>query len=138
VAGVFRGEARAAAAAKIATVSLKPGSIRFSQSSVNGVEEIAASMRKSGWVGEPVDVVRMADGKLTAFDNTRVLAAQKAGIDVQAVIRDANDAFAAGRWTPRSGVQPATWGDAVGARIQLQNPTFRNTYPNGSPYTGSK
>ena len=47
----------AAAAEGVAT--LDASAIRFSQSSVNGVEEIANSMRASGWVGSPVDVVSM-------------------------------------------------------------------------------
>ena len=117
--------------------SLSPASIRFSQSSVNGVEELAASMRANGWKGAPIDVVRMSDGTLTTFDNTRVLAAQRAGINVQAVVHQPGEAFPAGRWTPRNGVQPVTWEDAVRARIQQQNSGYRNTYPSGSPYTGS-
>jgi hypothetical protein len=79
----------------------------------------------------------MSDGFLTAFDNTRLLAAQRAGIDVQAVVHEAGETFPAGRWTPKNGVQPITWEDAVKARIQQQNSIFRNTYPSGSPYTGS-
>lgn len=126
-----------AKAAATGVTSLSPSLIRFSQSSVNGVDEITASMRAHGWNGAPIDVVRMSDGALTTFDNTRLLAAQRAGINVQAVVRDAAEAFPACRWTPRSGVQPATWGDAVGARIQQQSSGFRNTYPNGSQYTGS-
>ncbi|NJD06126.1 MAG: hypothetical protein FIA97_06465 [Methylococcaceae bacterium] len=94
-------------------------------------------MRANGWQGAPIDVVRMSDGALTTFDNTRVLAAQRAGIDVQALIHNAGDAFPAGRWTPRSGVQPSTWEEAVQVRIQQQNSVFRNTYPSGSPFTGS-
>lgn len=125
------------AASATDVLSLSPSAIRFSQSSVNGVDAIVASMRANGWQGAPIDVVRMSDGGLTTFDNTRLLAAQRAGINVQATVRDAGDAFPAGRWTPRSGVQPQTWGDAVQARIQQQNSGFRNTYPNGSPYTGS-
>jgi len=117
--------------------SLSPSMIRFSQSSVNGVEEITASMKANGWQGAPIDVVRMGDGMLTSFDNSRLLAAHRAGINVQAVVREAGDSFPANRWTPRSGVQPATWGGAINARIQQQNSKFRNTYPNGSPYTGS-
>src|SRR5262249_46496741 len=100
--------------------SLKPDDIRFSQSSVNGVKEIAESMQKNGWQGEPIDVVRMSDGKLTTFDNTRVLAAQRAGIEVQANVHEGTEAFPAGRWTPKNGVQPSTWEDAVKARIQQQ------------------
>ncbi len=128
---------REASVAAKGVTSLSPSSIRFSQSSVNGVDEIAASMRAYGWKGAPIDVVRMSDGSLTTFDNTRLLAAQRAGIDVQATVRGATEAFPAGRWTPKSGVQPATWEDAVRARIEQQNSGFRSTYPNGSPYTGS-
>lgn len=83
-------------------------------------------------------VVLMGDGALTTFDNTRVLAAQRAGISVRAIVRDAGDPFPTGRWTTRNGIQPATWGDAVQARIQQQNRVFRNAYPNGSPFTGSE
>jgi len=45
-------------AARSNATKLDPGSIRFSQSSVNDVGEVASSMRSNGWVGEPVDVVR--------------------------------------------------------------------------------
>ncbi|EIC30812.1 hypothetical protein Metal_3137 [Methylomicrobium album BG8] len=31
----------------------------------------------------------------------------------------------------------AAWEEAVQARIQQQNGVFRNTYPSGSPFTGS-
>ena len=33
----------------------------------------------------------MSDGKLTTIDNTRVVAAREAGIDIQAIIHDANE-----------------------------------------------
>ncbi|WP_143742420.1 hypothetical protein [Roseateles chitinivorans] len=81
IAKVRQGAVGFSVAAKGVT-SLSPASIRFSQSSVNGVEEIAASMRANGWKGAPIDVVRMSDGSLTTFDNTRLLAAQRAGINV--------------------------------------------------------
>lgn len=41
-------------------------------------------MRTNGWKGDPVDVVKMPDGKLTSMDNTRIAAAREAGIDVKA------------------------------------------------------
>lgn len=41
-------------------------------------------MKAKGWDGDPIDVVRMPDGNLTTIDNTRVLAARYAEIDVQA------------------------------------------------------
>lgn len=43
--------------------------IRYSQSSVNGSNDIIQSMRESGWKGEPIDVVEMPDGIYTTIDN---------------------------------------------------------------------
>ena len=100
---------------------IDPSTIRFSQSSVSNVDEITTSMRANGWTGDPIDIVRMQDGALTTFDNTRVLAASRAGIDVQAVVRNADEAFPASRWTAKDGTVPATWGDAVTLRTQQQN-----------------
>ena len=73
------------------TKSLDPSKIRFSQSSVNGAGDITQSMKANGWQGEAIDVVRMGDNGLTTLDNTRVLAASRAGINVQANIRNAAD-----------------------------------------------
>jgi len=70
-------------------------------------------MRANGWVGEPVDVVRMPDRGLTAVDNTRLLAAHEAGIPVQARINEFGDPLPGSRvdslTTPKGGV-PSTWG----------------------------
>ena len=74
----------AAKAIKSGTATINPNDIRFSQSSVNGASEIIDSMKAKGWDGDPIDVVRMPDGNLTTIDNTRVLAARYAEIDVQA------------------------------------------------------
>jgi hypothetical protein len=119
--------------------SLAPSAIRLSQSSVNGVEDIASSMRANGWVGDPIDVVRMPDGGLTAIDNTRVIAAHQAGIDVQATIRGFDELLPEeyiGRFTTPKGGAPSTWGDALLNRIGGQNSIYGNTYPFGSPFTG--
>jgi len=117
---------------------LDPGSIRFSQSSVNDVGEVASSMRANGWVGEPVDVVRMPDGGLTTVDNTRVLAAHEAGIPVHVRINEFGDPLPGSRvdslTTPKGGV-PSTWGEGVTNRIGNQNAPFRNRWPNGAPFT---
>ena len=123
----------------VAAEGVAPGAIRFSQSSVNGAADIADSMRANGWVGDPIDVVRMPDGGLTAVDNTRVLAAHQAGIDVQATVHGFDDAlpgqFVDCFTTPKGGA-PSTWGDAIMNRIGSQNSGFRTTYPYGSPITG--
>lgn len=39
-------------------------------------------MKANGWKGDAIDVVRMGDGGLTTLDNTRVLAASRAGVNV--------------------------------------------------------
>lgn len=106
---------------------------------MNGAAKIIESMNANGWVGDPIDVVRMPDSGLTTIDNTRVVAAHQAGIDVQALIHGFDDLlppeFIDRFITPKGGV-PSTWGDAIMNRIGAQNSLFRNTYPFGSPFTG--
>lgn len=118
---------------------INPNNIRFSQSSVNGAKEITDSMKGNGWKGSPIDVVKMPDGNLTTIDNTRVLAAKYAGIDVKANVYNANDPISADiaqRFISRNGQIPQTWGEAVTNRINNQNSAYRKTYPNGSNITG--
>ena len=118
------------------SVHLSPGSIRYSQRSVNGSKEITESMKRNGWLGAAIDVVRMDDGELTTLDNTRVVAARIAGIEVVANVhrydeqissQEQRDRFAA----PRGGV-PDTWGQAVENRIGRQGTSFKRKYPRGS------
>ena len=120
-------------------VSLDPRTVRQSQTSVNDAAEIIDSMKSNGWAGDPVDVVRMPDGGLTTVDNTRVVAAGHAGIDVQANIREFDeeitDPMRIFTLTTKKGV-PSTWGDAVTLRIGKQAGPYRRTYPMGSPWTG--
>ncbi len=96
---------------KTEVASISPNEIRFSQSSVNGVNEITKSMETNGWVGEPVDVVKMSDGQLTTVDNTRVLAANNAGINVESIIHVENETIPlndAIRFISRNGEIPDT------------------------------
>lgn len=91
-------------------------------------------MRRDGWNGAPIDVVKMPDGKLTTIDNTCVASAREAGIDVQAVVRGYDDPLPADmieRFTTKRGV-PSTWGEAISLRIQKQKASFRNNNPMGS------
>lgn len=122
-----------------AIYEISPKLVRFSQRTVNDVAAVAKSMRRRGWRGAPIDVVEMADGGFTAVDNTRVLAAHRAGIDVHAVIHGADELLPAesvGRFTTKAGV-PRTWGDAIRLRIQNQGAAYRKRYPSGSPITGA-
>nr|WP_288829019.1 PAAR-like protein [uncultured Clostridium sp.] len=114
--------------------SINPNEIRFSQSSVNGADDIITSMKKDGWVGDPIDVVKMPDGSYTTIDNTRVAAAREAGINVQANVHNYNDPLPSNfvnRFTTPKGV-PSTWGEATNLRILKQNSAFRGNYPSGS------
>lgn len=116
--------------------SIKPNEIRFSQNSVNGSEEIIESMKRRGWQGDPIDVVRMDDGELTTLDNTRVVAARAAGIDVKANVHGYNDPLpdqvTRRRFTTPKGGVPQTWGQAVENRIGKQSSRFRKNNPRGS------
>ena len=67
---------------------LDPKDIRFSQSSVNDAADLTHSIKTKGWAGDLVDVVRMSDSKLTTIDNTRILAASRADLKVQARIHE--------------------------------------------------
>ncbi|MED1599181.1 ParB/RepB/Spo0J family partition protein [Bacillus pseudomycoides] len=114
--------------------NVNPSEIRFSQTSVNGSEEIIASMKSNGWKGDPIDFIRMPDGNLTTIDNTRVAASREAGIEVQVTIRNYSDPLPAdmvGRFTTPKGV-PKTWGESLDLRIQKQKASFRNNNPMGS------
>ena len=48
-------------------------------------------MKKDGWKGDPIDVIKMPEDKLTSMDNTRILATREAGINVKAKIHDFNE-----------------------------------------------
>ncbi|WP_211297617.1 LysM peptidoglycan-binding domain-containing protein [Ottowia oryzae] len=135
--------------------SLDPTRVGFSQSWISarrpGVDysfsTLTEGMGASGWVGRPVDVVRMPNGTLTSIDNTRILAARQAGIRIHANIRGFDDPI---RDTSRraglsvQGITPGTWGEAAQLRINdpWQNSTSRNgqvpnwsqRFPTGSLY----
>lgn len=134
VAGVGSKVAQALRPAEGAATKVAPSEIRLSQATVNGprTSALADDMAARGWQGDPVDVVRMPDGRLTTFDNKRVVAANDAGIDVSARIQDFDAPFPGGRLGPKS---PGTWGEAVTERIGNQKPGWRNCYPMGAPFT---
>ena len=101
--------------------TINPNDIRFSQSSVNSSSPIVESMKRNGWQGDPIDVVQMADGRLTTIDNTRVVAARQARIDVQANIHAYDELLPIeyiARFTTKKAVSK-TGGDAVESRIGL-------------------
>ncbi len=115
------------------STSINPNKIRYSQSSVNGSSDIIQSMKANGWQGEPIDVVEMPDGIYTTIDNTRVVSAREAGINVEANVHGYNDPLPSEyieRFTTKKGV-PKTWGEAIELRVAKQKASFRNENPYG-------
>lgn len=96
--------------------------------------EITRSMGANGWQGAPIDVVRMADGGLTAVDNTRLAAASLTRTPVQATVRNFDEAFPASR--AGGNLKGSTWGEAITNRIGGQKPAWQRLYPSGSSFTG--
>jgi hypothetical protein len=125
-------------------LNLSPYDIRFSQNSVSfnkvdrvtgqsyTYDDLVASMRSNGWKGDPVDVVRMPDGKLTSMDNTRITAAREVGIDVRARVRSFDEPLAPEMQNARRWGKYSTWGDAISARINNQSKSFSTANSSGS------
>lgn len=129
------------------TISIDPTRLSFSQATVShqkvgkpyNYDGMVESMKKNGWNGEPVDIVIMPNGSATSMDNTRILAAREAGIDVKAKVRDFNttltslekDRFKSGN------VVPKTWGEAIKLRVEKQGQFEKGweiKFPYGSIY----
>lgn len=121
-------------------VSQSPASVSSPLSpTLNGAADLTESMKNNGWAGDPIDVVRMSDGKLTTIDNTRVSAASRAGVNVKARIHEALDALPSDfveRFTTKKGT-PSSWEEAINLRIGKQSAGYRNQYPSGSPVIGT-
>lgn len=83
-------------------VLLAPHSVRHSQTTVNSptrlfgirlsLHELVAIYKHSGYMGDPIAVVPMPDGRLTSLDNRRLWAARKAGLqEIPAIIHEPNE-----------------------------------------------
>ena len=130
-------------------VEIDPMLIRTTQTTVKQqgatLPNLVESMKRNGFVVEPdrlIDVVRMPDGGLTSLDNTRILAAQRAGVNVQVRLLEHTDLLPddldfVSRFIGRKGEVPVTFGDAVMNRISNQSALYRSQYPYGSPFIGS-
>ncbi|MEF1285952.1 hemagglutinin repeat-containing protein, partial [Vibrio sp. M250220] len=135
---------------EVTIAELNPTEISFSQATVAyqkkgaalNYDELVQSMRRDGWQGEPIDVVKMPDGAPTSADNTRILAAREAGISVKAKIRNYDEAISPeqARRFKLDGELPKTWGEAIEFRVKKQaqmpnvDKTWSETFPNGSIY----
>ncbi|WP_308420891.1 VENN motif pre-toxin domain-containing protein, partial [Hafnia psychrotolerans] len=124
--------------------SFDANDIRFSQNTVSynktdrgtGVKytynDLVSSMKKDGWKGDPVDVIKMPDGKMTSMDNTRISAAREAGIKVEANVRSFDDPLPKDMMDSGRFGSAKTWGEAITGRINNQSSSFSKNNPNGS------
>ena len=84
-------------------------------------DDLVESMKRDGWKGDPVDVVRMPDGMPTSMDNTRILAAREAGVEVKANVRSFDELLTPEMKQARGWQDYDTWGEAIAARINKQS-----------------
>lgn len=93
-------------------------------------------MKAKGWEGNPIDIVKMEDGFFTTVDNTRILAAREAGVNVDTYVHDFNEVISpkmAARFiNKKTGALPSTWGEAVRFRIGNQSKAFSTANPSGT------
>ncbi|MEK9495065.1 VENN motif pre-toxin domain-containing protein, partial [Photorhabdus sp. P32] len=94
--------------------------------------DLVNSMKKDGWKGNPIDVVKMPDGKMTSMDNTRVTAAREARIEIKANVRSFNEPLTPEMQKARGWEQYNTWGEAIQARINNQSGKFSELNPYGA------
>jgi hypothetical protein len=123
-------------------VSISPFRVRFSQDSVsfnkirNGVKytckDIFDSLKADGWTKEPIDIVKMNDGKFTSVDNTRLKAARKLNAKVKAIVHDFDEPLTGKQRKRFRETGAKTWGEAVTRRLQTQSEEFAKKYPHGS------
>ena len=117
--------------------TLHTDNIKFSQSSVNGADDLVQSMKQNGWNGDPIDVVDLGGGSYGTLDNTRVLAAHEAGIEVRAVTHKYNDPLPDNlveRFTTKKDGAPSTWGEAYQLRVNKQKASYRKNNSEGSQH----
>lgn len=106
----------------MSTRNTRPGDIRFSQSTVEpNVLDIEGSMRTGGWQGDAIDVVRMPDGRLTALDNRRLLAAQNAGLDRVPVRVHSSRANMPQSWQSGGAFQREAGANTFGEAVRLRS-----------------
>ncbi len=116
------------------TTSFTQSWISYQKAGANyNLDSLVTSMKNDGWIGKPVDVVRMPDGTIASIDNTRILAARRAGIEYQGNVRGFDEVITdpVRQLSLReNGVVPNTWGEA--AQMRIFKPTQNQTLPGWS------
>ena len=123
-------------------IEANANTVRFSQSNVKKtLPDIVESMKRDGFSGDPIDVVRMQDGGLTSIDNTRVMAGSLSDTKLQLKVHEFDEPFPASRGPEhfthkKTKQEPTTYGEAVTNRISRQNPKWKKQNPQGGNFSG--
>lgn len=106
--------------------AFRSGSIRFTQNTVNDFASAVSKVASGKY--DPIDIVKMSDGIYSTVDNTRLLAAQKLGVNVKAnthLFSDPLPESMLGRFKNNATGQYAkTWGEAIEFRSSNQTGGF--------------
>ena len=106
--------------------TIKSASIRFTQNTVNdfglAVDRVATGLY------DPIDIVKMGDGIYSTVDNTRLLAAQKLGVNIKSNAHLFGDALPESMLqrfkNNATGEYAKTWGEAIEYRTGNQTGGF--------------
>ena len=103
--------------------------IKFSQPPLDGysyqaqivIYQLIEDISENGWAGEPINVVRMLNGELIAFDNRRLYCAIQAGIEAPLHLRDYYELLPVSVRLNFEDENIRTWGEAIDFYIQSNN-----------------
>lgn len=103
--------------------TIRSSSVRFTQTTVNdfgkAIERVATGKY------DPIDIVKMQDGIYSTIDNTRLLAAQRLGLDIKAIAHSFDEALPESMLerfkNNKTGEFAKTWGEAVEFRVANQS-----------------
>jgi hypothetical protein len=105
-------------------------SIRFTQNTVNDFGKALKSVASGKY--DPIDIVAMGDGFYSTVDNTRLLAAQKLGVDIKATVHSFDEALPESMLNRfknnKTSEYAKTWGQAIEYRVANQSKGYAKTY----------
>jgi len=115
----------------ITKVLIDPCEIKFSEHPLEGyspqaqviIDQMIEDLHRNGWVGEPINVVKMPNGELFAFDNRKLYCAIQAGIEAPIVVWDENERMPISLKLSLD-ENISVWGEAITFLINKSSPAF--------------
>jgi hypothetical protein len=110
--------------------TFQSASIRFTQNTVNDFGEAIAKVSSGKY--DPINIVKMEDGIYSSVDNTRLLAAQRLGVNIKSAVHTFDEALPENmvKWykNNKTGEYAKTWGEAIQFRTSNQSGGFAKQY----------